>query len=52
MTSICAKEIESRWPKTSTLLMNFLIELDRRGLVKSEMKQHMDHGFERIWESR
>jgi len=51
MPSICAKEIDSRWKAESTLLMNFLIELDRRGIVKSSMWNHLGHGMERVWQS-
>ena len=50
MTSMCAAEIKARHPQTATMLMDFLIELDRRGVVKSHMASHMNHGFERIWE--
>ena len=49
MTSICAAEIKHRWPADSTLLMSLLVELDRRGVVKSSMYNHMDHGVERVW---
>ena len=46
---ICATEIATRWKESSTLLMAFLIELDKRGIMKSKMEAHMNHGFERVW---
>ena len=51
MASICVAEINSRWKANSTLLMAFLVELDRRGVVKSSMYNHMGHGVERVWSS-
>lgn len=47
--SICATEIGERHRANSTLLMAFLVELDRRGVVKSSMYNHNGHGMERVW---
>lgn len=49
MTSICAFEIQSRWPQSSTARMDILVELERRGALRSEMKEHNGHGLERVW---
>lgn len=51
MGSICVREMEARFKGDAAMMMDFLIFLDRRGIVKSEMRRHMDHGLERTWSS-
>ena len=46
---ICAQEIQSRWPESSTLRMDMLIELERRGLLTSKMIVHHNK-LERVWD--
>lgn len=45
---ICVCEITKRWKAESTLLMSFLVELDRRGIVESTMSAEHGH-LERFW---
>jgi hypothetical protein len=51
MGSICYTEIKARWQGSSTARMDMLVELEKRGIVKSSMYNHMGHGFERVWTS-
>ncbi len=47
--TICATEIQQRWPASSTTRMDMLVELERRGMLKSKMAEHMGHGMEGVW---
>ena len=46
--NICFCEIQKRWPNSTAARVEMLIELERRGLLSSEMKN--EHGaYERFW---
>ncbi|MDE1858360.1 MAG: hypothetical protein KGI26_04780 [Thaumarchaeota archaeon] len=49
MMSICVREIEAKYKENATMIMAFLVDLDRRGIVKSSMYNHNGHGVERVW---
>lgn len=48
---ICACEVAKRWPQSCQARLDMLVELDRRGLVKSTMKRQHGQGEERVWSS-
>ena len=47
--NICCCEIEKRWPESATARMDMLIELDKRGLIRSYMANQHNKGYERVW---
>lgn len=47
--NICACEIQKKYPESASARMDMLVELDRRGLLKSKfVRQHGTQ--ERVWE--